>query len=58
MLVESEKSRKGETADKGKNITVISTFVRYLFINSRKTAKVEPLSLEDVHLPNTWLRDE
>jgi hypothetical protein len=58
MLVESEKSIKGKTADKGKNITETSTFVRYLFINSRKTAKLEPLSLEDVHLPNAWRRDE
>lgn len=39
-------------------MTVISTFVRYLFRNIRKTAKEEARSLKDVRLPKPWRREE
>jgi hypothetical protein len=50
--------RKGKTVDKARNLTVISTFVRYLFRNIRKTAKEEARSLKDVRLPKPWRREE
>jgi hypothetical protein len=53
-----EKKERARLPTRARNLTVISTFVRYLFRNSKKTAKEEPRSLEDVRLPNPWRREE
>jgi hypothetical protein len=58
MLAEFEKKRKDKTPTGARNLTVISTFVKYLFRNIRKTGKEKPRSLEDVRLPNPWRREE